>query len=102
MAFLVLTQDSHARPNTSEQNLSFTTFILKVANLSSLMKILDLNKIFAEDQKGLENFVGELVGQVLIHTQNMSFPDLLILMSRRKGARSTLHPVRDLFKVGQL
>ncbi|CBY23692.1 unnamed protein product [Oikopleura dioica] len=62
------------------------------------ISVRDLYKIFAEDTKGLENFVEELVGQVQVNTQNMSFPDLLILMSQRKGASSTLHPVRDLFK----
>ena len=83
---------------------NFTTgrfpFEVKNNKLFVANEILDLYKIFAEDQKGLENFVEELVGQVQINTQNMSFPDLLILMSQRKGASSTLHPVRDLFKVG--
>ena len=71
---------------------NFTTgrFPFEVKNNESFLFIagqnLDLYKIFAEDQKGLENFVEELVGQVQINTQNMSFPDLLILMSQRKGA----------------
>ncbi|CAG5109648.1 Oidioi.mRNA.OKI2018_I69.chr2.g4163.t1.cds [Oikopleura dioica] len=60
--------------------------------------IRDLYKIFSEDTKGLENFVENLVGQVQVNTQNMTFPDFLILMSQRKGVSSPLHPVRDLFK----
>ena len=60
---------------------------------------IDLYKIFSEDTKGLENFVESLVSQVQVNTQNMTFPDFLILMSQRKGVSSPLHPVRDLFKV---